>query len=452
MDTGHGCDLAFKHSLRLFDLTDGVGEERRCHLDLDGHSVEVLCTIEIDHVVRLDLTVRKKNSFDLRREYVYAADDHHVIGTSGYLLDLRGGTSAFALTVVKACQVVSVIAQKRYAFLGDGREYEFTEFSVRKRLACLRIHDLRNEVVCFDVDQVGLVAGTSYTRSADLRKTIDIKCTKTEFFFDLISHLDRPCLCAEDTAAQVQLTLVDACCFELVGNMKRICRRAHQDFRLPLTEDRDLSCRVTTGYRDRCRTEFCTSKVRTKTSGEETVTIRNVYEVALLYTGSCHRTAENGVPKFDVICCITYDLHLSGRTGRCMYTDQFRSRNRQCSERIVISEIEFISEREFRKIRDALDVAGLYTLFFHALSVVRYMFPHAVDALDQALTLHLCALVVRHALGFRIVDPGVHFSSHFTYLPFASLTATKSPIAVYPTAMGRNILSRGTTHFRAFPY
>ena len=451
MDTCHGCDLAFQHSLCLFDLTDGVGEERRCHLDLDGHSVEVLCTIEIDHVVRLDFTVRKKHSFDLGREYVYTADDHHVIGTSCYLLDLRCGTSALTLTVVKTCQVMCVVTEKRYTFLRDRREYQFTELSVRKRLACLRIYDLRNEVVCFDVDQVGLVAGASYTRSADLRKTIDIKCTKTEFFFDLISHLDRPCLCAEDTAAQVQFTLVDAGCFELVGNMQCICRRAHQYFRLPLTEDRDLSCRVTAGYRDCCRTEFRASKVRTKTSGEESVTIRNMYEVALLYTGSCHRTAENGVPELDVICCITDDLHLTGRTGRCMYSNKLLSRYCQSSERIVISEIKFISEREFRKICDALDVAGLNTLFFHALSVVRYMFPHAVHALDQALALHLCALIIRHALGFRIVDPGVHFSSHFSYLPFASLTATKSPIAVYPTAMGRNIISRGTTHFRVFP-
>ena len=451
MDTGHGCDLAFKHSLCFFDLTDGVGEERRCHLDLDGHSVEVLCTIEIDHVVRLDFTVCKKHSFDLRREYVYTADDHHIVGTSCYLLDLRCGTSALTLAVVKTCQVMRVVTQKRYAFLRDRREYQFTELSVRKRLACLRINDLRNEVVCFDVDQIGLIAGASYTGSADLSKTINIESTKAKLFFDLISHLDRPCLSAEDTAAEIELTLVDAGSLELVSDVKCICRCAHQDFRLPLTEDRDLSCRITAGYRDRCRTEFRTSEVRAKTSGEESVTIRNMYEVALLYTGSCHRTAENGVPELDVICCITDDLHFTGRSGRSMHTNEFRSRHCQCSERIVISEIKFISEREFRKIRDALDVAGLYALFFHALSVVRYMFPHAVHTLDQALALHLCALVIRHALGLGIIDPGVHFSSHFSYLPFASLTATKSPIAVYPTAMGRNILSRGTTHFRVFP-
>ena len=405
MDTCHGRDLAFEHSLCLFDLTDGVREERRCHLDLNGHSVEVLNTIEIDHVVRLNLTVRKENSLDLGREYVNAADDHHVVGTSGYLLDLRCGTSALTLAVVKACQVVCVITQERNAFLTDGGEYEFTEFSVRKRLACFRINDLRDEVVSFDVDQVGLVAGASYTRSADLCKTIDIESTQTELFFDLISHLDRPCLSSEDTAAEVQFTLIDAGSLELVGNVQRVCRRAHQDFRLPLTKDRDLSCGVTTGNRKRYASHVCACIMWAKAACEETVTVSDVNEVTLLYAGSCHRAAENGVPELNVIRCITDDLHLSGRTGRSVYTNELLSRYRQCSERIVVSEIEFISEREFREIRDALDVARLNTLFFHTLSVVWNVFPHAVHALDQAFALHLCALVIRHALGFRIIDP-----------------------------------------------
>jgi hypothetical protein len=78
------------------------------------------------------------------------------------------------------------------------------------------------------------------------------------------------------------------------------------------------------------------------------------------------------------------------------------------------------------------------------------MFPHAVHAFDQALALHLRALVIRHALCLGIVDPGVHFSSHFSYLPFASLTATKSPIAVFLKQQWDEISFRGTTHFRAF--
>ena len=130
---------------------------------------------------------------------------------------------------------------------------------------------------------VAVRAGTAYAGSYDLRKSVDIKCLKTDSGLDLVLHLVCPCLCAEDTAAQVQFTLVDAGSFELVSNMQSVCRCAHQHFRLPLTKDPDLSCSITAGYRDSNGTELLACIVGSETSCEQSVAVSDMNEVTLLH-------------------------------------------------------------------------------------------------------------------------------------------------------------------------
>jgi pyruvate-ferredoxin/flavodoxin oxidoreductase len=110
------------------------------------------------------------DGFDLGREYVYAADDQHVIAAAGYPLHARQRASAFAGRCIQGGQVPGAIADQGDGFLGQSGDDQFAGFARRQRFARFRVNDFAQEMVFHEVQTVlGLVAFDAHARPHDFR-------------------------------------------------------------------------------------------------------------------------------------------------------------------------------------------------------------------------------------------------------------------------------------------
>ena len=158
-------------------------------------------------------------------------------------------------------------------------------------------------------------AGASDTGSYDLCKSVNIKCLKSDPGFDLILHLGSPCLCSEDTGTELDKGLIDVVLLNSIDDVQHVCRCAHDDLRLPLSKDLDLSCSVAARYGDSDGTELLACIVGAETSCKQAVSVSDVNEVTLLHARHSEAAAECIGPELYVICRISYDLHLACCTG-----------------------------------------------------------------------------------------------------------------------------------------
>jgi hypothetical protein len=76
----------------------------------------------------------KKHVLDLAREYVYTADDEHIVTASDGLAHSYQGSAAGAFFVRYRSKVTSAVTDKRKRLLTDAGENKLAYFSVGKRL------------------------------------------------------------------------------------------------------------------------------------------------------------------------------------------------------------------------------------------------------------------------------------------------------------------------------
>ena len=88
---------------------------------------------------------------DLGWKYVDAANDHHVVGAAGHLLDpphRAGGARQ------QPGEITRAVANDGHALLGERGEHELALGSVRQHRAAFRIDNLRIEMILPDVRTV----------------------------------------------------------------------------------------------------------------------------------------------------------------------------------------------------------------------------------------------------------------------------------------------------------
>src|SRR5699024_7883020 len=159
-------------------------------LHCDRHDIQPVPSLYKDLVMRSDLINLKEHFLYLCREYIYSADDKHIVRTSGDILHPACCTPALARFIHQSCKVSRPVSHKRQSLFAKTGHYKLSQFSRRKHFLCLRIDDLRNKPVFIDMHTAKLCTLTCDSRTAEFAHTI-ILCTDelvSPDFMHLIPH------------------------------------------------------------------------------------------------------------------------------------------------------------------------------------------------------------------------------------------------------------------------
>ena len=141
-----------------------------------------------------------------------------------------------------------------------------------------------------------------------------------------------------------------------------------------------------------------------ETACEESVAVCDMNKITLLHAAHGEGSAESIRPKLNVISRITYDLHLTGRSGRCVKSYELISGYCQSSERIIIAEVKLVRKGKLRYIVDTLDIVRRYACSVELLLVIRSILICALNTVYESLADEFSSLVFSHTFVFFIPD------------------------------------------------
>ena len=120
---------------------DSIGKLFGVHLNIDIEGIVIMETVNNNRIVG-GLAFFQKNGFNLAREYIYSADNHHIIASSHRLGHLDMGAAAGALFTGKNTDITSSVTEKREGFLVEGGENQLALGALGKNLACIGVNNL----------------------------------------------------------------------------------------------------------------------------------------------------------------------------------------------------------------------------------------------------------------------------------------------------------------------
>src|SRR3989304_8264142 len=144
-------------------------------------------------------------TFDLRGEYVYSADDQHIIAAPADPLHAQMGPPAFAGLGVENRYIPGTVAEQGESFLGNGREDELPFFPVGQDLASLGVNNLGNEMVLENMETLfGLNTLNAHPGPDHFAQPVNVDRLDVEFSLNLIPHFLGPGFGPEDTDSYLQ--------------------------------------------------------------------------------------------------------------------------------------------------------------------------------------------------------------------------------------------------------
>ena len=126
-------------------------------------------------MVRNGSAQAQQRGLNLCREYIDAADDLHVVGTSCKLGDPWCLSSALAGLIGDAGQILGPIPQQGHGFLGQRGKYKLSGLPVGTRRMGRRVEHLRIEIVMMDMKPLVVDAVLRHARPENFAQTVDIE-------------------------------------------------------------------------------------------------------------------------------------------------------------------------------------------------------------------------------------------------------------------------------------
>ena len=189
VDTQHFLHGALEFLLLLGDDLRCIGEVLGQHLDPDLKGIGVVDAVYQDLIVRR-VALIEQYRFDLAREDIDAANDHHIVGTSHRLVHADKGSAAGAFLARKYSDVAGTITNEREGFFIKRGKYQLTLAAFGKYFAGIGINDLGIEVVLVDVHTILLTTFKCYAGTARFGQSVDIVRLDSQRFLDIM-HSER---------------------------------------------------------------------------------------------------------------------------------------------------------------------------------------------------------------------------------------------------------------------
>ncbi len=192
-------------------LQRAVGFKQRTVQKLHAylHPVKMIYTVQLDLIMRADFRNLRQHLFNLRREYIHAADNQHVVCTAGKILHTRRGTAAFTRLIKQSCNILCAVTDHRQRLLRQRRHNELALLTFRQHFSGLRIDDFRDEMVFIDMHAAKLQTLSRHTGTVDLTHAVILRRLeiRTPQAVHFLTHALGHALAAEQTDTHFQVFL-----------------------------------------------------------------------------------------------------------------------------------------------------------------------------------------------------------------------------------------------------
>ena len=174
----------------------------------------------------------------------------------------------------------------------------------------------------------------SHSGACDLTKSVNIKTINVKDIFNLFPHFFRPRFCAVNTDFQIQ-PVNNPCFLNGFCKIQSIRRRTRKCSGSKIFHTHHLTLCIACRHRNRHCPERSCSKIQSKASGKQTITITDMYNIFL--GKSCHRqfSCHTFPPYFYIFLRIRSNRQFSCCTGCSLHTDNILFRYCQKSKRII---------------------------------------------------------------------------------------------------------------------
>ena len=206
-----------------------------------------------------------------------------------------------------------------------------------------------------------------------LGEPVDVDRVDIAAGLDLLAHLLRPRLGAEDPDLEGGLSRVDAGAFHLVEDGEEVARGHHDDPRLEVGDELDLAFRHTSGDGDDRAAEPFDPIVRTQPTGEQAVAIGDVDDIAGPPTSDIDRPRHDIGPHLDVGLGVADHRRLARRARRRVDPDDLLAGDREHPVGVVASQVLLGGEGDRGEVGQRLDVVGVQADRVEGCRVVRHV-------------------------------------------------------------------------------
>ena len=334
----------------------------------------------------------------LRREYVDAADDEHVVAAAHDTVHAHQRTPARTFLIVQRRQVVRPVAQQRHRLLGQVRETQFAHLALRQRFPRRRVHNLRIIIVFVQVQTVLAFTLEAHARTRHLAQSVHVIRLDAERLLQFLTHVLRPRLRAENSDTQLEFLARKRTLLDRLAQIHRIRRRTAQNRRTEVMHQRDLLLRVARRHRDHRRPDLLTRIVRSQTARKQSVAVRNLRHVVFRRSVRYQSARKTLLPTVQVTLRRQRNNRLARRSRRSMDPHHVTHRGGTQTERIMVPQVYLVRKRQPDNVIDVSYVIRRNAQLLESLRVKWRVLIHIGRHLSQPFTLQRPHLVAAHAL------------------------------------------------------
>ena len=193
-----------------------------------------------------------------------------------------------------------------------------------------------------------------------------------ELFFELLPHLLRPCLRAEDARAQLDL-IAKALLFDGFCKIEGIGRGAAEEGRLKIDHELHLPVGIARRGGDGEAAHLVRAAVEPGAAREQAVAVAHLHDVLVGAARGDDGARTAFLPDVEVFLRVEGDDSLARRARSRLDADAALQRGRKKAVGVRFAQVVLREEGEQADIVEALDVLGRDALFFHLFAVVGHV-------------------------------------------------------------------------------
>ncbi len=373
----------------------------RLHFHRQG--IERSLAREYQLVVRGETGKIDEDGLDLRGIDVDAADDQHVVVTSGHAHEPHVGAAACARLVVEPGDVPRAIAHERQRVLRQRGDHQLAGLADRHRLERVRIDDLEQEMILPAVQARLLdVTFAGDARAHHFRKAVNVHRRDAELILERAAHRFAPRLGPEYADAQRQLPQIDAHCAGDLGDVERIRRGRAQHIGREVAQQHHLPLGAAPGNRHHGASQPLGAVMGAEPAGEQPVAVGVVHDVSRHHAGARERTRHQLAPAVEVAAGVADDGRLAGGAGGGVQTQQLPAGHGEHAEWIGVAQVGLRRERKPRDVGERDEVGRLDAGLVELAPILRDVGVGALERLSHPARLQCGNGSARHGFRARI--------------------------------------------------
>ena len=207
----------------------------------------------------------------------------------------------------------------------------------------------------------GFDAFAGHTRAHHFAQAIDVDRVQPHALLNGAAHVVGPGLGAKNANAQRAVCGDQSLALKLIGNRQHVAGGDHDDVGFEVGDELHLALGLPAAKGHHGEAEFFCAIVRAQATGEQTIAIAHMHQVARSRTRSADAARHQVCPGVDVIARVTDHRGFAGGATGGMDAGALRARHGKHAIRITVAQIEFGGEGKARQIGEALAIAGVHT-------------------------------------------------------------------------------------------